>query len=166
MRPPLHLIKYPRSQSGSEGEKSIMGMIICLFYISYIWRKYYAPDKSIDGYFNYMTLQSITVLEREFPSDIGFWSLRWSVIRRFVITIIIALLIYFVNNFILNTILLWFNLIFVGIITWFQIFRFRKYRRSGSSATFLQPVVHACIATAVYAIFTQISLYTVYGLRP
>lgn len=144
-----------------------MGMILCLLYIAYIWHKYYDSNRSVDGRFNYMLLQSATALERQFPSDPGFWSLRWSVIRRFAVTVVIALLVYFVNNSILSIVLLSLNLLTVVIVAWSQAVRFRSYRRSTENVTdCLRPVVRVCISTAIYAIFTQICLYAVYAFRP
>ena len=106
------------------------------------------------------TLQSINVLDRIWPVDPGFWSLRWVAIRRFIVAAVSGAVIRRFSIPILSTILLWFNLLYSCLIVWVQFKRVLAYSRiTPESRRFLRPVIASCVVLAIYAIWVQVALY-------
>lgn len=106
------------------------------------------------------TLKKVNALDRMWPVDPGFWSLRWVAIRRFIAAIITGVLVRRLSIPVLSTVLLWLNLLYSCLIVWVQFKRVLAYCRSTpDSRLFLRPVVASCIALAIYAIWVQVALY-------
>lgn len=92
-----------------------MVFILCFIYINHIWRENYVEGF---GRLNYTVLHTYsTMIDPSFPHEIGFWGLKWSLIRHGIIFLIFAALIYFINNQVLSYILIG----LYAVYTWMKI---------------------------------------------
>ena len=102
-----------------------------------------------------------------YPCDDGFMSLIFSALRHTLVPVIFAFLIWFVNNDILNSFLLFASLIYaISVIP-----RYRKRRAdfitaSETSKEMLQPVKSACFSVVLCTFANCFILLLCYGLRP
>lgn len=85
-----------------------MGFIVCIFYISHIWRRKFGSNLE-----NYLSLTE-NLLPNDFPPDDRFSRLKLRALRHTITFVISAALIYFVYSWILTRILLWANFVHVA----------------------------------------------------
>lgn len=148
-----------------------MGFILCIIYISYIWKKNFG-----DEYFGEKIAIAANYFTGVLPTDKKFLSLKFSAFRHAMVFLVSASLIYFINIEWLNSILLWLNFVYAALAVWRQTTRKKDMKKiwtlrdySGEYQDVMKwqkQTLKATGSVAVYSVYLVILLYCVYGVRP
>ena len=141
----------------------LISYLVFHIYISLKWRFYTGDflNSSIS------ILRSYNAFSRVWPCDDRFSSLKWSGVRDVFFTLVVSLLIYYVNNNLLNPVLLFLRLVL--LLPKFQIYRIRvrDYNQAGeTSKEYLKPVKSACFSSVLFSFFNYVITLICYGIRP
>lgn len=115
-----------------------------------IYNKNYNSNISVDNYFNHQLLHMDYTMNRMLPSDYGFWSLKFSILRHFTITLISSILIFNFNNYLLWSIMFWINAIYLLPKFYVQLQRKKHINNSSDTKDALTPALNACTVMTVY----------------
>lgn len=124
--------------------------LLAFILIHIIYNKNYSQNKGIDNYFNCQALHMDYILNRTLPSDEGFWSLKFSILRHFIITLISSVLMFYFNNSLLWNITFWVNILYLLPKFYVQSQRKKHINNSPESKSFLKPALNACTVMTVY----------------
>lgn len=147
-----------------------MGFILCIIYISYIWKKNFG-----DELFGDTLLYATNGLTGVLPTDGKFLSLKFSAFRHAFVFIVFALLIYFVNIKWLNSVLLWLNLCYAITAVLRQRTRKKMMKEMWTEVEndpddeivcLQKQTLKATGSVSVYSVYLALLLYVVYAIRP
>lgn len=141
----------------------IILLVPCFLFISWMFRKEFTGI----GKVSFSWLQGEWMMERIWPGDVGFWSLKFSAARHCFVGIVFSLLIYLVNIQMLNKVLLSLNTLYFVTACIRYSARCKNYKRRNESAqSILKPVKRACLAALLYSSAAWLFLFVIYGVRP
>ena len=138
--------------------------ILTFILIHIIYNKNYSQKKGIDNYFNCQALHMDHTLNRILPSDEGFWSLKFSVLRHFVVTLISSIFMLYFNDPLLRVVILWVNIIYLTPKFFVQSKRKRHVNNSPETKRFLKPALSACTIMTVYCFIAFLLFYVAYSI--
>ena len=142
-----------------------MGTVLALIAVRRSWTKVFG---SVHDKFRVQMAAAILgefpIFYPNFPCDIGFRSLMWSVFRHAVIFLLSGSLIYFVNNDILNFILFFINIVYVWMV-WIrykvcskEIKKLRGNKSDSPVLPYLEAGRKGTLAVLIYSIYLYILL--------
>lgn len=139
-----------------------MGIILWI-YIQRIWKSKYS---GFNGDMNLSTLNTANAMGAALPNDSGFWSMKWTIIRHAIITIISAALVWYVNLGWLGTMLIGINSLYVFLKI--PLHSSRKKFFGSSSSTLqheLKSVYRITVLVFGYCCYLLALLYLLYIFR-
>lgn len=145
-----------------------MGFIVCIFYISNIWRRKFGSNLE-----NYLSLTE-NLLPDDFPPDDRFSRLKLRALRHAIVFTVFAALIYFVYAWWLTRLLLWVYLAYAL----FEVYCVLTKHGAIMRAIHINPklderhptiraykqALKAAAAPAVYTVYLFVLLFLVSGL--
>lgn len=124
--------------------------LLAFILVHIIYNKNYNPNKSVDNIFAQQALCMDYTFNRILPIDEGFWSLKFSILRHFIITLVSSILMFYFNNSLLWNITFWVNIIYLLPKFYVQSQRKKHINNSFGSTDFLKPALNACTVMTVY----------------
>lgn len=124
--------------------------LLAFILIHFIYNKNYNKNKGIDNFFNHQALHMDYTFNRILPSDEGFWSLKFSILRHFIITLISSILMFYFNNALLWNITFGVNILYLLPKFYVQSQRKKHINNLPESKHFLKPALNACTVMTVY----------------
>lgn len=138
-------------------------LAVCWIFISRMWGKYAGDPLGL----GIRILRSYNALNRVWPTDDGFSSLKFSALRHTGVAIASSALVWFLDAGILNKVLLVANAIYACLVYLRYRARTDDYKAADlSSQNMLLPVKNACFSVLVLSVLDWVVLQLVYGFRP
>ena len=125
-------------------------LLLAFILIHIIYNKNYNPYKNMRKALANDILHMDYTINRILPDDKGFWSLKFCVLRHFIVTLVSSILMFYFDNSLLSNGIFWVNIIYLSPKFIIQSQRKKHIKNSLDTADLLKPALNACTVMTVY----------------